>query len=245
MISAFIITKNEESNIRRALTSIMWADEIVVVDGYSTDKTRKICQEFNVNFILSKFEGFAAEKNKAIKACKGDWIVEIDADEELADNAEDIIKNSIDNCGCDAFRVSREEVFMGRVIINADKIRIYKNNLRYSGYTHETLNIAKKDTVKLPILLKHYNNQSMKEYLDYQGVLTTQEVDRMKIDCIVLSKSKMCWYLLYKPIRSFGMYYIYFGLIFKGLPGLFWSLLSAYHEILILAKYYERNNISK
>ena len=129
---------------------------------------------------------------------------------------------------------------MGRVILNADKVRIYRNIFRYSGYTHEVLDYPIEKAKRLPILLKHYNNQSIKEYLDYQGVLTTREVDNMVSANTLLSKSKLFWLLLYRPTRAFIMFYIYFRLFSKGLPGIFWSLLSANHEVIILAKYYER-----
>lgn len=82
-LSVAIITFNEEHNIGRTLESVKWADEIVVVDSGSTDRTCEIARQFGAKVIMEPWRGFAAQKNFAIEQCPGDWILSLDADEVL------------------------------------------------------------------------------------------------------------------------------------------------------------------
>jgi glycosyltransferase involved in cell wall biosynthesis len=83
-LSVAIITYNEEANIRRTLESVKWADEIVVVDSGSTDRTCEIAREYGAKIFVEPWKGFAAQKNSALEKCTGDWILSLDADEEVS-----------------------------------------------------------------------------------------------------------------------------------------------------------------
>ena len=81
-ISVVIITLNVENTITRCIDSILEvADEILVVDSFSTDRTEEICRQYNTNFLKNPFEGFRQQKNWAIAQAKYDYILSIDADE--------------------------------------------------------------------------------------------------------------------------------------------------------------------
>jgi glycosyltransferase involved in cell wall biosynthesis len=83
-LSVAIITKNEEANIRRTLESVKWATEIVVVDSGSTDRTCNIAREYGAKVFVEEWKGFPRQKNSAIEKCTGDWILSLDADEEVS-----------------------------------------------------------------------------------------------------------------------------------------------------------------
>ncbi|MGB7355095.1 MAG: glycosyltransferase family 2 protein, partial [Acidobacteriaceae bacterium] len=83
-LSVAIITKNEEANLARTLESVRWADEIVIVDCGSTDKTQEIARFFGAKFFVEEWKGFGAQKNSAIAKCSSDWILALDADEEVS-----------------------------------------------------------------------------------------------------------------------------------------------------------------
>jgi ADP-heptose:LPS heptosyltransferase/glycosyltransferase involved in cell wall biosynthesis len=85
LLSAFIICKDEELNIRRAIESIKWADEILIVDSRSTDRTLDICREYpDVRIIERDWPGHREQKQFALEECRGKWVLNIDADEEVS-----------------------------------------------------------------------------------------------------------------------------------------------------------------
>lgn len=91
-LSVAIITKNEEANIRRTLESVKWADEIVVVDSGSTDRTCEIAREYGAKVFVEEWKGFAKQKNSALDKCTSDWILSLDADEEVGSDLASSIK---------------------------------------------------------------------------------------------------------------------------------------------------------
>ncbi len=82
-ISVCIITLNEEANLRRTLASVRWAEEIIVVDSGSADNTCAIAREFGAKVFVEPWQGFAAQKNSALAKATGEWILSLDADEEV------------------------------------------------------------------------------------------------------------------------------------------------------------------
>jgi glycosyltransferase involved in cell wall biosynthesis len=84
LLSVAIIVKNEERNLARTLASVRFADEIVIVDSNSTDRTVEIGRSFGARIFNREWPGFAAQKNFAIQQCTGEWILSLDADEEVS-----------------------------------------------------------------------------------------------------------------------------------------------------------------
>ena len=85
-LSAVIITFNEEEHLEKCLKSLnSIADEIIVVDSFSTDRTPEICKAFNVTFIQHKFEGYIEQKNYAVSLANNDYILSLDGDEALSE----------------------------------------------------------------------------------------------------------------------------------------------------------------
>jgi len=82
-ITAIIPTLNEEIHIQEAIKSVSFADEIIVIDSFSTDKTLEIAREFNVKIIKREFDDFSLQKNYAIDKAKHDWVYILDADERV------------------------------------------------------------------------------------------------------------------------------------------------------------------
>src|SRR5579862_8694526 len=92
-ISATIITRNESANVARAIRSLACADEVVVIDSNSTDGTREIASQLGARVIAHAFEGFAAQKNFASEQAQYDWVLSLDADEELDPQAQAAVRN--------------------------------------------------------------------------------------------------------------------------------------------------------
>ena len=116
-ISAYILTYNEAAKIEAAVSSVLWADEIVVVDSFSTDHTAELAQALGARVVQVPFEGFGALRNSAIEACHHDWIFSLDADERCTPAARDEILNLLAASPAhDAYLVPRRSYFMGRWI---------------------------------------------------------------------------------------------------------------------------------
>ncbi len=148
-LSVVIITFNEEKNIGRCLQSIQGiADDIVIVDSFSTDKTEEICKKYPVKFVQRKWEGYSSAKNFGSASAKYDWILSLDADEALSDE----LKNSIQKIKagnemrfCTFNRLTN---YCGKWIRHCGwypdkKLRIFdKTKAEWKGIIHEQLKIA-------------------------------------------------------------------------------------------------------
>jgi len=107
-ISVVIITFNEEQNIARCLNSVKnIADEIVVVDSFSTDNTESICAELGIKFIKHKFEGYILQKNYALAQASNDIVLSLDADEELSEELQNSILKTKNNFVGDGYYMNR------------------------------------------------------------------------------------------------------------------------------------------
>lgn len=118
-ISAVIIAFNEEDKIADAIRSVQWADEIVVVDSESRDRTREISEELNARVFIKKWEGFSVQKQFAVDSAAHDWIFSLDADERVSDELKTEIlslKNQSENDLADGFRIPRLSFYMNRPI---------------------------------------------------------------------------------------------------------------------------------
>ncbi len=135
LLSVAIVTFNEEENLARTLASIAWADQILVVDSGSTDRTAEIARSFNATILERPWPGFAAQKNFAIAQCTADWILTLDADEELSPELQQEIRQTLSTpSAADAFYLKRRNLFLGRWIKHGGyypdpKLRLFRRNV--------------------------------------------------------------------------------------------------------------------
>lgn len=172
-ITGIVITKNEEKNIEKCLISLKKvSDEILVVDSYSEDKTVEIARELGAEVILNKFEGYKEQRNFAGTKATYDWILTLDADEELSERAiMDVMK--IKNEGINeylAYSFPRNLFFLdtkfsGTLMTCERKTRFYNKNkcIWNGGHVHEKLTVEGK-TKKLNGFINHYMNDSIEDY---------------------------------------------------------------------------------
>ena len=172
-ISAVIITYNEEKKITRCLNSLKSvADEIVVIDSYSTDKTVEICKKFNVKIVQHKWEGYSKTKNYGNTIAEHDYILSIDADEELSEGLINSIKKVKENLS-GAYSFNRLTNYCGQWIHYCGwypdkKIRIFNRNeaLWSKSSIHETIQF--KNQVSITHLegdLLHYSFLTLSDHL--------------------------------------------------------------------------------
>ena len=170
-ISAIIPTFNEEEQISEAIKSVSWADEIIVVDSYSTDKTIEIAKKLDVKIIQREYQYSASQKNWAIPKAKYNWIFLLDADERVSNSLkEEILNWKKTNPNYQSYWIYRTNHFMGKKIKysgwQGDKvIRLFHRDCRYEDKkVHAEIEIySKVGKLKSPIL--HYTFRSMSHYL--------------------------------------------------------------------------------
>jgi glycosyltransferase involved in cell wall biosynthesis len=153
-LSVAIITKNEEKNIRDCLESIKWADEIIIVDSYSTDKTIEICKEYTSKIYTHQWEGFGVQKNRAIQYCTSPWILCLDADERITPALADEIKKILTHKNpAKAYKIPRKSTYCGKII-------------KYSGWNPDyVLRLFQKD-------FGYFNNELVHESLVVNGKIS-------------------------------------------------------------------------
>lgn len=170
-ITAIIPTLNEEERIQNSLQSAQFADEIVVIDSYSTDKTVEIVEQSNAKLLKRKFDDFSSQKNYAIDQASNDWIIWIDADEVLTKELQDEIKQAIQNANdYVGFYIYRIFFFKGKKMRftgtqNDRLIRVFNRKYcRYEGKVHEKI----KSNGKLGVLknkILHYSYIHYDKYI--------------------------------------------------------------------------------
>lgn len=116
-LSVAIVSFNEEANIGRTLESVRWGDEIIVVDSGSTDRTRDIAQENGARVIVEPWRGYVAQKQFAIDLCTKDWVLLLDADEQVTPELAEEIRSAIANPNAaSGYKLPRKNLFLGRWI---------------------------------------------------------------------------------------------------------------------------------
>lgn len=173
-LSAVIITLNEEKNIERCISSLQGVvDEIVVLDSFSKDGTKAICEQHGVKFFERAWEGYSASKNFANSLASHDWILSIDADEALSPElAQSIIKMKEEGGDKAVFSFNRMTSYCGTWILHCGwypdrKVRIFNRaSVHWQGDVHEILVIpADFREMHLKGDLLHYSFQSKEELI--------------------------------------------------------------------------------
>ena len=132
-LSIVIITKNEEKFIADAINSAIFADEVLILDSDSTDKTCNIAKEIGARVEQQDWLGFGAQKNKAVELASNDWVFVLDADERITPELQDEIISTLKNPRFDGYQVARLNNFFGKYIktcgLYADySIRLFNRN---------------------------------------------------------------------------------------------------------------------
>lgn len=205
-LSVVIITFNEEKNIKRCLDSIKdIADEIIVVDSYSTDNTEQICTAFNVRFIQHPFEGHIQQKNYALELASKDLVLSLDADEALSDELKNNIIAVKENAKFDGYTMNRMTNYCGKWIRHGTwypdtKLRLAKKSLVHWGgeNPHDKLIISSSKVQHLKGDILHYSYYSIEGHLQQQ-----QNFSSIAAEAMFLRGKRAPFYkLILNPIAS-------------------------------------------
>lgn len=239
-VSAVIITKNEESNLSRCLSSIMWCDEIIVVDDYSEDSTINIAKKYNAKVYKRSLNGdFSSQRNFGAEKTKNDWILFVDADEEISKELKDSILSEINNPKFYAYGMKRTNIFLGKTMLsnegsNNSLVRLV--NKKYGVWkrkVHETWRTNKK-IGQLSGAIFHYTSRDLSSFIhkinNYSDIHASEIMHEGKL--VGLHK------ILIYPIGKFVINYVFQKGYKDSEHGFVMSILMSFHSFLSWSKLY-------
>lgn len=239
-ITVIIPTFNEESYITDALFSVRFADEIIVIDSFSTDKTVAIAEKYKCKVIQRKFDNFSNQKNHALQYTTGDWILFLDADERITFPLQQEILYTINNNDKAAYKLNFPHFFMNRFLYHHgnDVTRLVeRDNCHFEGSVHEKL-IVKGSVGQLKNPVLHYTYKGLDHYIKKKDSYAWFQANQM------MDKGKKATYfhLAFKPFYRFFHSYFIRGGFMDGLPGLAiagvnaYGVFSRYAKLILLKK---------
>lgn len=244
MISAIVLTKNEEKNIEACLESLKWCEEIIIIDDYSEDKTIEKCQKFGKKCRVYRRhlgEDFASQRNFGLRKARGEWVIFLDADERIPSSLAKEICRKIKKRGRKivGFYFRRWDYFGGKWLrhgeIGSIKIlRLAKRNAgKWIRKVHEIWKIKGK-TEKLNCPLLHYPHQTIREFLFQINFYSTLHAESLKEE----GRKPNVWRIIGNPLGKFiKNYFLRLGFL-DGIPGLIVALMMSFHSFLSQAKLY-------
>jgi glycosyltransferase involved in cell wall biosynthesis len=170
-LSIFILTKNEERNIGACIKSAEFADEIIILDSGSIDKTEQIARKFGVPFYHSDWKGGGLQRNKAIKLCKYEWIFSLDADERITPALAKEIKITIKSNLYDVYDIPRKSLFINRFMRfsgwwpDRTKRLFKKKSGKFSNHFAHSEFLAKKSIGHLSNHMIHFSYRNIDDIL--------------------------------------------------------------------------------
>lgn len=240
-LSVTIITLNEEDKIRDALESVKWADEIVVVDSGSKDRTVDICKEYTDNVFHNKWPGHIDQKNHAIDKASHKWILSIDADERVTPELEKEIKSILKSPTTNAYAVPRHVFYLGRWINNSGwypdyKVRIFhRDKGRWGGVNPHDKVMVEGKVERLKGDLQHYSFSNVAHHIrtmnSFTSIAATEYCNK--------GRDTGIFEILFRPTFMFFKSYILKQGFRDGLAGLVIAVTAAYHVFIKYVKLWE------
>lgn len=241
-ISAIILTKNEEADIKDCLESLRWCDELIVIDDNSTDETVEIAKKLGAKIYIRSLDDFSAQRNFGILKANGKWILFVDADERipgaLAFEISNVIHNWTDRIENEykGFCIPRIDILWGKKLRYGDSrinlLRLARNDVgKWDGIVHEKLKISGKvGVLKNPII--HYPHQTITKFLKEINLYTTLRAEELYSKKI---KTNMLLIILF-PLSKLILNYFFKKGFLDGMPGLIHALLMSFHSFLARGK---------
>lgn len=231
MISVAITTKNDEETIARCIKSVLWADEIVVVDAYSTDKTREIAAQTGARVIEKEWEGASLQQEFALLQTLCEWVMMLDPDEEVSKELKtEILHHTQQRSVVHGFKIARKHLFLGTILQYGGwrteyQLRLFKkSNARMNYHPVQSGFVVDGTVGTLRSSLTHHIASSLHQYIEHvneHSTLTVSEESGGE------AKTSLIQLLVSPLLVFFKRYCLQFGFMDR-LPG----FLSAYYASL-------------
>lgn len=244
-VTVAVITKNEERHIAKCLESVAWADDLIVVDGFSTDRTAEIARSLGARVIEHKFSGsFADERNTGNENAKYDWVLHIDADDIVTDAFRvKLVQALSGNKGEVVYKFRRKNFFLGRSMDHGGFHHyipnlVNKKHVKYEGDVHEAP-VYKGAMGTIDADINHYPFDSIDQFVQrqnrYAGIAAKKMLEAEGVLSVRLIKKG----LVNKTFKLFWKSYVKKQGYKEGIYGLVFGILFAFINFLKWAKYWE------
>ena len=244
-ISVIIITKNEAFNIGDCLESVKWADEIIIVDAESKDKTVEIAKKFTDKVFIKEWAGYSKQKRYALSLAQNEWVFSLDADERISpDLKEELLAGSFEDY--DGYNISRKNYFLGKHITrcgwdNDYQLRFFKRSKSdiTENLVHESF-IVKGRIGRLQNRIEHYSYRNLKDAFTKINNYSTLEAEQK-----YMKKKVRLIDLIIHPASAFFQYFVVRRGYRDGIYGLMVSLLHTMTNMQTYMKMWELKNKKK
>ena len=244
-VSVAVVALNEEERLRACLESVVWADELVVVDAGSSDKTVAIAREFTDRVLFRAWDGYGTQKNFALGQCQGDWILSLDADERVSEALRDEIRAVLEVEPAEAgFFLPRRNLFQGRWVRHGGlypdwQLRLFRRGKGafVERAVHESVRVdGPTGRLRAPLI-----HESYRSVADAVARLNRYS-DLAAADLAAAGRGGSLVDLLGRPVWRFVSMYILRAGFLDGWRGLVLAWLHAHYVFLRAAKVRERRS---
>lgn len=244
MLTAVILTKNEENMIIDCVESVLFCDQILIIDDESSDKTVQIVKSMNnpkVHIRVHPVENdFSKQRNYAMAEAKGDWLLFVDADERVTQELQEEITKSISqNSDISGFYIKRSDFVLGKKLEygevgNIKLLRLMRKGTgKWKGKVHEVFKTSGK-TELLTNALVHYPHKNISSFLIKLNKYSTLRADELYEGKV---KSNLAYIILY-PLSKFLKNYLFLKGYKDGITGFIHATLMSFHSFLVRGKLY-------
>jgi glycosyltransferase involved in cell wall biosynthesis len=243
-ISVVVISKDEEKSIARCLGSVRWADEVIVVDTGSADRTPEMAEGLGAKLYRTEWKGFGRAKQLGVEKATGEWVLSVDADEEITDVLASEIREAVTVDSFAGYFIPRRTNFLGRWIRHSRwypdyVLRLFRRQAGAftSSLVHERVNIDG-EVGKLTSPILHYSYPDVDTYLRKLETYTSLAAKELHRKGRKFSLSS----LILKPLAAFSRHYITGAGFLDGVEGFMIASLSAFG---VMTKYIKLRSLER
>lgn len=245
-LSVIILTKDEENNVLDCFEGVKDANEIIVIDDYSEDRTEEVIRTFDKQIKIYKRSlagDFSAQRNFGLSKAKNEWVLFLDSDERLSRELLREINSAVEDNKSDGFLIKRKDIMWGKKLMHGETgsvrlVRLAKKDAgRWVGKVHEVWNIDGK-IGELDNGLIHYPHQTIREFLSEISLYSSIRAKELNQEGIKVSAIDI---ILYPNAKFFLNYFVKLGFM-DGLPGLVVALMMSFHSFLVRSKLWRLNH---
>ncbi len=225
-LTVIIPTFNEDAYLEAALRSVRFADQIIVVDSFSSDATPKIAKQYNTLFLQRTFDNFSGQKNHALEHATGDWVLFLDADERVTYPLQLEIKKAMESDTHSGYKLNFPHFYMNRFLYHhSNKVLrlVRREGTHYTGLVHEKLHCeGSLGLLKHPVL--HFTYKGLEHYIQKREGYAWFQAEQLQKK----GKKATLFLMFVKPSYRFFSSYFLKGGFRDGIPGLAVAAINSY-----------------